>query len=62
MTEPGSQHQEEPQEERGAPGSRDEGDPTPGSAHRPDDTSDARDYTGVDPQDPDDDAPTLQRS
>jgi hypothetical protein len=57
--EPGTQLDEEPQEERGAAGSRDKGDFTPGSEHRPADTSDARDHTSVDPQDPDE-APTLQ--
>ncbi len=42
---------EEPQEERGAMGSRDEGGP-PGSgpANRPAGTSDSDDDTGVDPQ------------
>jgi len=62
MTEqdPGTQHDEEAQDERGAAGSRDEGDMSPGSEHRPAGTSDARDHTSVDPQDPDDDAPNLQ--
>ncbi|MCW2645197.1 MAG: hypothetical protein QOF87_4140 [Pseudonocardiales bacterium] len=58
--EPGTQLQEEPQDERGGPGSRDKGDVTPGSQHRPADTSDARDHTSVDPQDANDDAPNLQ--
>ena len=58
--ESGSPLDEESQDERGAPGSRDEGDRTPGSEHRPDGTSDARDHTSVDPQDPDADAPNLQ--
>jgi hypothetical protein len=57
--EPGTQLNEEPQEERGAVGSRDKGDFTPGSEHRPSGTSDERDYSSVDPQDADD-APTLQ--
>lgn len=50
MTQPDNT-QEEPQEERGAPGSRDEGGP-PGSGpvDRPAGTSDADDDTGVDPQ------------
>lgn len=42
---------EEPQEERGAPGSRDEGfPPGEGPADRPTGTSDAEDSTSVDPQ------------
>lgn len=43
--------QEEPQSERGAPGSRDEGGP-PGSGpvDRPADTSEADSDSGVDPQ------------
>jgi hypothetical protein len=43
---------EEPQEERGAPGSRDEGLP-PGEkpSDRPAGTSDGDDHTSVDPQD-----------
>lgn len=58
--EPGTQLDEEPQEERGAPGSRDQGDPAPGSQHRPAGTSDADDSTSIDPQEPDGGAPTLQ--
>jgi hypothetical protein len=59
--EPGTQLNEEPQGERGAEGSRDKGDFTPGSEHRPAGTSDGRDYTSVDPHGAkDDDAPTLQ--
>lgn len=51
-TEGGSGLQEEPQEERGAPGSRDEGfSPDEGPADRPVGTSDADDETSVDPQD-----------
>ncbi len=43
---------EEPQEERGAPGSRDEGfPPGEGPANRPVGASDADDHTSVDPQD-----------
>jgi hypothetical protein len=51
--------QEEPQGERGAPGSRDEGGPPgAGPADRPAGTSDAD--TGVDPQGPIDPAmPTM---
>lgn len=42
---------EEPQEERGAPGSRDEGfPPGEGPADRPVGTSDAEDHTSIDPQ------------
>lgn len=45
--------QEEPQSERGAPGSRDEGGPPgAGPTNRPAGTSDADDDTGVDPQGP----------
>jgi hypothetical protein len=60
MTEPDNT-QEEPQEARGAPGSRDEGGP-PGSgpADRPAGGSDAESDTGVDPQGPvDPDAPVM---
>lgn len=50
-TEGGTGLQEEPQEERGAPGSRDEGfGPGDGPADRPVGTSDADDDTSVDPQ------------
>lgn len=59
---PGEQLAEEPQEARGAPGSRDEGsdEPAAGPADRPVGTSDAESATSVDPQDPDeDDAPML---
>lgn len=49
--EPGAQLPEEPQSERGAMGSRDEGGPPgAGPADRPAGTSDAGDLTGVDPQ------------
>jgi hypothetical protein len=57
---PGEQLDEERQEERGAPGSRDKGFEEPGSEHRPAGTSDADDSTSIDPQEPDEDAPTLQ--
>lgn len=61
--EPGSHLEEEPQAERGAPGSRDTGsdEPAGGPVDRPAGTSDADDHTAIDPQDPDHgDAPTLQ--
>jgi hypothetical protein len=51
---PGEHLQEEPQSERGEPGSRGEG-PAPGEgpADRPIDTpASLRDWTGVDPQGP----------
>lgn len=52
-TEGGSGLQEEPQGERGEPGSRDEGfPPGEGPADRPTGTSDADDQTSVDPQEP----------
>jgi hypothetical protein len=57
---PGQQLNEEPQEERGAPGSRGEGSEEPGSGHRPSGTSDADNSTSIDPQEPDTDSPTLQ--
>ena len=45
---------EEPQSERGAPGSRDTGsdEPAGGPTDRPAGTSDADDHTSVDPQGP----------
>lgn len=50
---------EEPQEERGAPGSRDKGGPPgAGPAPRPTGTSSADDSTAVSPQEPDE-GPTL---
>jgi hypothetical protein len=51
---------EEPQEERGAPGSRDEGEPGPGGGpvDRPADDSDPEDMTGVNPLPPITDTPT----
>ena len=67
---PGKHLTEEPQEERGAPGSRDTGSDAPaaGPADRPVGTSDEESDTSVDPQGPrstdpqgpGDDAPTLQ--
>jgi len=57
-TEGGAGLQEEPQDERGAPGSRDEGGGA-GAGARPVGTSDARDSTSIDPQEPDADAPTM---
>ncbi|MDP9225517.1 MAG: hypothetical protein M3P18_17075 [Actinomycetota bacterium] len=58
-TEGGAGLQEEPQEERGAPGSRDEGG-GPGAGDRPVGTSDADDSTSVDPQEPRGDTPTTK--
>ena len=61
--EPGAHLDEEPQEERGAPGSRDTGsdEPAAGPADRPAGDSDADDSTSIDPQEPrHGDAPTLQ--
>lgn len=58
-TEGGKGLPEEPQEERGEPGSRDQGfPPGEGPADRPVGTSDAGDSTGIDPQEPDE-GPTL---
>jgi hypothetical protein len=58
---PGEHLEEEPQEERGEPGSRDEGySPGGGPADRPDekDRFGPDDVTGVDPQEPvDEDMP-----
>ena len=51
---------EEPQEERGAPGSRDTGEePAGGPVDRPVDTSEGRDSTGVNVQDPATEGPTM---
>jgi hypothetical protein len=59
-TEGGAGLQEEPQQERGATGSRDEGfPPGQGPADRPVGTSDAGDSTSVDPQESQGDAPTM---
>lgn len=63
MTEqPDDQHAPEPQEERGAPGSRDTGadGPSGGPVDRPADTAGARSDTAVDPQESAADAPNLQ--
>lgn len=51
---PGAQLEEEPQEERGAPGSRDIGsdEPAAGPSDRPVGTSDEDDDTSIDPQGP----------
>ncbi|PZS31512.1 MAG: hypothetical protein DLM59_09785 [Pseudonocardiales bacterium] len=57
-TEGGAGLPEEPQEERGAPGSRDAGGDGP--VDRPTGTSDADDSTAVDPQEPQGGAPTVQ--
>ena len=58
--EPGAQLPEEPQSERGPMGSRDEGGPPgAGPTDRPAGTSDAGDSTGIDPQEPQTDAPVL---
>ncbi|MEN3357729.1 MAG: hypothetical protein V7637_1711 [Mycobacteriales bacterium] len=58
--EPGTQLPEEPQSERGPVGSRDEGGPPgAGPADRPAGTSEADDSTGVDPQQPQEDAPVY---
>jgi hypothetical protein len=59
---PGEHLTEEPQEERGAPGSRDSGSEGPGGGpvDRPAGTSDAESDTSVAPQSSDDDAPNLQ--
>jgi hypothetical protein len=59
---PGEQLQEEPQSERGAPGSRDTGSDelSGGPVDRPAGTSEARDHTSVKPDDPiDDESPTM---
>ncbi|MGI9083847.1 MAG: hypothetical protein ACR2FE_00975 [Aeromicrobium sp.] len=59
---PGENLEEEPQEERGPEGSRDEGSDEPGGGpvDRPAGTSDADDHTGIDPDAPQPDAPDLQ--
>lgn len=61
---PGEQLDEEPQSERGAPGSRDTGsdEPSGGPADRPTGKADAESDTSVAPQQSDDDAPNLQTS
>lgn len=60
-TTPGEHLEEEPQDERGAPGSRDTGSDEPGGgpADRPADTSDEESDTSVDPQGSDDESPDL---
>jgi hypothetical protein len=63
MTEtPGEQLDEEPQSERGAPGSRDTGsdEPSGGPVDRPAGEAGAEADTSVAPQDSDDEAPNLQ--
>jgi len=62
MTEtPGEQLEEEPQAERGAPGSRDTGsdEASAGPADRPAGTSDEESDTSVDPQDTQTSSPDL---
>lgn len=58
----GGNMREESQEERGAPGSRDEGGPpASGPTDRPVGKADAEDHTAIDPQDPKHgDSETLQ--
>jgi hypothetical protein len=58
---PGAQLSEEPQEGRGAPGSRDTGadEPAGGPVDRPADTSSAEDQTSVHPQDPSGESPQM---
>ncbi len=52
-TSTGSNVQEEPQEERGSSGSRDEGGPpAAGPTDRVPGKSDAEDHTAIDPQEP----------
>lgn len=59
-TDGGAGMTEEPQDERGAPGSRDGGGgPADGPTDRPVGTSEARDETSVDPQDARGDSPHL---
>ena len=63
MTEtPGEQLDEEPQEERGVPGSRDTGSDEPGGGpvDRPSGEADEESDTAVAPQDSDEGAPYLQ--
>lgn len=58
---PGAHLSEEPQQERGAPGSRDTGsdDPAGGPADRPAGTSDEEDDTAIAPQQTQHGAPDL---
>jgi len=61
-SEPGTQLDEESQQERGEMGSRDTGDPEPagGPTSRPSGESDADDHTSINPQDADEgDSPNL---
>ncbi len=60
-TQPGAHLEEEPQEVRGAPGSRDTGSDGPGGgpADRPAGTADEDTDTAIDPQGADPDAPQL---
>lgn len=61
-TEPAAHLEEEPQEERGEPGSRDTGsdEPSGGPVDRPSGGSDEHSATTVDPQGPiDPDSPTM---
>jgi hypothetical protein len=59
---PGAHLEEEPQQERGAPGSRDTGSPEPagGPADRPVGTVDAEADTSIEPQGAGEGAPDLQ--
>jgi hypothetical protein len=62
MTDTPADHlDEEPQDERGAPGSRDTGSDEPGGgpANRPEGGSDEESDTSVAPQDSDGESPTL---
>lgn len=61
-TTPGEHVEEEPQEERGAPGSRDTGSDEPGGGpvDRPEGSSDEESDTSVNPQKSGDDAPEHQ--
>jgi hypothetical protein len=58
---PGEQLDEEPQDERGTPGSRGTGsdEPAGGPANRPAGKSDKRHDTAVAPQESDEEAPNL---
>jgi hypothetical protein len=59
---PGEHLADEPQQERGAPGSRDTGsdEPSGGPVDRPSGSADERSDTSVAPQQSDDEAPNLQ--
>lgn len=58
---PGEHHEEEPQDERGAPGSRDTGsdEPAGGPVDRPEGGSDEETDTSVNPQGSGDESPEL---